>query len=163
LGIAHDFLEQAKHLASYQGLNATQADLRRAISTAYYALFHLLVEDGSQRWQGGSAAAESGIQRAFDHGPMYHTSTQFSTPFWRDWHGLQRAVPPALQRVAKAFVNLRDERQAADYDNHQQWAISDAEEVLNIAKSAFQDWDSVRTDPMAGNYLLAMLLGKRRQ
>lgn len=94
---------------------------------------------------------------------MKSVSLQFSAPLWKDWHGLQQRVPPALQRVAKAFTVLLDERHAADYDNHELWAINDAEEVLNIAKSAFRDWDSVRTDPMAGNYLLSMLLGKRRQ
>jgi hypothetical protein len=44
LGIAQDLLEQAEHLATYKGVAATQADLRRAVSTAYYALFHLRVK-----------------------------------------------------------------------------------------------------------------------
>lgn len=60
MGLAQDLLEQAKHLASYEGNNPTQASLRRAVSTSYYALFHLLLEDASQRWQ-GSAEARHGL------------------------------------------------------------------------------------------------------
>ena len=40
MGLAQDLLQQAEHLALYHGVNATQADFRRAVSTAYYALFH---------------------------------------------------------------------------------------------------------------------------
>jgi hypothetical protein len=46
VGLAHDLLQQANHLATYEGANPSQASLRRAVSTAYYALFHLLIEDG---------------------------------------------------------------------------------------------------------------------
>jgi hypothetical protein len=93
LGLAGDLLQQADHLATYQGVNATQADLRRAVSTAYYALFHLLVEDGGQRWQGGSAPAVTGLERGLDHGPMKNSSVQFKGAQWKDWHGSQQTVP----------------------------------------------------------------------
>jgi len=52
MGLAQDLLRQANHLATYEGANPSQASLRRAVSTAYYALFHLLIEDAAQRWQG---------------------------------------------------------------------------------------------------------------
>jgi len=44
MGLAQDLLQQADHLATYEGVNPTQAGLRRSVSTAYYALFHLLIE-----------------------------------------------------------------------------------------------------------------------
>ncbi|HEV2689122.1 MAG TPA: hypothetical protein VGV35_11220 [Bryobacteraceae bacterium] len=156
-------MQQAHHLATYQGVNATQADFRRAVSTAYYALFHLLVEDCAQRWQGSSHAGAAGINRAMDHGPMKSTSAQFKSARWQDWRGVTQSVPPALQRVAHAFIDLQEERHLADYDNYEQWSVTDVHAVLDIARIAFQDWASIRTDPMAGNYLLSMLLGKRRQ
>jgi len=64
----------------------------------------------------------------------------------------------AIQKIACAFVDLQEERQAADYDNHEQWTETDVKATLKTARAAFQHWDSIRTDPMAGNYLLAMLL-----
>ena len=71
-------------------------------------------------------------------------------------------MPLALRKVAGAFVDLQDERHTADYDNHEQWSVSEAQAMLEIAHSAFQEWQSICTDPMAGNYLVAMLLSKQR-
>jgi hypothetical protein len=68
----------------------------------------------------------------------------------------------ALQQVAGAFVDLQDERHTADYDNHEQWSPTDVQAILDTAHFAFQNWQSIRTDPMAGNYLLMMLLQKQR-
>ncbi len=86
----------------------------------------------------------------------------FETRLGEDWHGNQQAVPPALQQVASAFVDLQDERHTADYDNHEQWSPTDVQTILDSAHSAFQNWQSIRTHPMAGNYLLMMLLPKQR-
>jgi uncharacterized protein (UPF0332 family) len=161
VGLAQDLLQQANHLATWEGPNPSQASLRRAVSTAYYALFHLLIEQASLRWQ-GSSEAKTGMERGFVHGFMRNASVQFRNATWQDWHGSQQAVPPALRNVARAFVNLQDDRHTADYNNHLQWSLSDVELTLNKARSAFQSWESVSTDPMAGNYLLAMLLSKPR-
>src|SRR5580700_4531314 len=76
MGIAEDLLRQADHLATYEGPNPCQASLRRAVSTAYYALFHLLVEAAALRWN-GSPEAQTGMQRGFQHGAMSKISSQF--------------------------------------------------------------------------------------
>jgi uncharacterized protein (UPF0332 family) len=161
MGLAEDLLQQADHLATYEGLNPSQASLRRAVSTAYYALYHLLVEEAAQRWS-GSSEARTGMERGFQHGPMKTVSNQFRKQAWQDWHGNQQSIPLAIQKIADAFVYLQEERHTADYDNHEQWTGTDVQEVLNTTREAFQHWYSIRTDPMAGNYLLAMLLGKQR-
>jgi len=161
MGIAQDLLQQADYLASYEGANPTQASLRRAVSAAYYALFHLLTEEAALRWS-GSPEARTGMERAFQHGPMRNTSMQFQKKIWEDWHSNKRTIPLAIREIAGAFVDLQDERHAADYDNHEQWTATDVEGILKIAHLAFQHWASIRTDPMAGNYLLAMLLSKQR-
>ena len=69
---------------------------------------------------------------------------------------------PPLRELARAFVDLQEDRHTADYDNHEQWSPTEVQATLNTARSAFQRWQSIRTDPMAGNYLLAMLLNKQR-
>jgi hypothetical protein len=89
MGLAQDLLQQADHLAAYEGANPSQASLRRAVSTAYYALFHLLVEEAGQRWS-GSSEARTGMERAFQHGPMKNTSMQFRKKIWEDWHSNQK-------------------------------------------------------------------------
>ncbi len=161
MGLAHDLLEQANHLATYEGANPSQASLRRAVSTAYYALFQLLVEDAGGRWQ-GSVEARTGLERALQHGSMEKISRKFRNATWEDWHGNQQPVPLALRRVARAFVDLQDARHTADYDNHEQWSPTDVHTILDTARYAIENWQSIRTDPMAGNYLLMMLLYKQR-
>jgi hypothetical protein len=37
------------------------------------------------------------------------------------------------------------------------------DEILQTTRKAFESWSVIRTHPMAGNYLLSMLLGKPRQ
>jgi len=106
--------------------------------------------------------ARTGLERALQHGSMEKISRKFQNAAWEDRHGNQQPVPLARRQVASAFVDLQDERHTADYDNHEQWTPTDVQTILDTAQSAFQDWQSIRTDPMAGNYLLMMLLQKQR-
>ncbi len=161
MGLAQDLLKQAGHLAIYEGPNPSQAALRRSVSTAYYALFHLLVEDAAQRWQ-GSRAAVTGFERALNHGAMKNSCLQFRGSNWIDWHGTTQSVPPELQSVSQAFIDLQQERHNADYNNHETWSLTDVLTLLNTTESAFQNWLSIRTHPLASDYLLSMLLGKPR-
>ena len=60
----HDgLLEQAQHLLRREKRRPKQASLRRAISTAYYALFHLLVFDAARVFLG--SIKDQSLQRAF--------------------------------------------------------------------------------------------------
>ena len=93
---------------------------------------------------------------------MKQSSLQFNKSHWIDWHGTKQPVPAALRHVAQAFIDLQEDRHLADYDNYEQWTATEVQAILNTAGSAFRDWGSIREDPMAGNYLLSMLLGKRR-
>ena len=45
-----DLLEQAYDLAQKEPANPKQASLRRAVSTAYYSLFHLLIDEAVSKW-----------------------------------------------------------------------------------------------------------------
>src|SRR5262249_21209759 len=117
-------------------------------------------EDAAQRWQ-GSPEARTGLQRAFAHGPMKNTSIRFRGSTWQDWHDIQQPLPLALRNVASAFVDLQEEH-AANYDNNEHWSVMEVQAILDTARTAFQDWQSIRTDPMAGNYLLTMLINKHR-
>jgi len=65
---ADDLLEQAYHLAKRERKHPKQASLRRAVSTAYYALFHLLIDEAVGNW--GIVRQRSILARTFDHGKM---------------------------------------------------------------------------------------------
>ncbi len=87
---------------------------------------------------------------------------KFSAAAWRDWQGTTQPIPEEVRRVASAFAELQEERHTADYDNHERWSLSEAQLLLNTTTAAFEDWESIRTHPMAGNYLLAMLVQRQR-
>jgi hypothetical protein len=110
----------------------------------------------------GSPEAQTGMERGFQHGVMKSVSIQFQKQTWLDWQGIRQPIPAAIREIASTFADLQDERHAADYDNHEQWTVRDVQEILEITRSAFQHWSSISADPMAGNYLLAMLLSKQR-
>src|SRR5579863_4007092 len=65
---ADDLLEQARHLANREPKRPRQASLRRAVSAAYYALFHLLTTETAKNWKRASDRAR--IARIFDHAQM---------------------------------------------------------------------------------------------
>jgi uncharacterized protein (UPF0332 family) len=46
-----DLLRQALQLIHQEPRNPKQASLRRAVSTAYYALFHLLISEAVANWK----------------------------------------------------------------------------------------------------------------
>lgn len=52
----------------------SQATLRRAVSTAYYAVFHLLIAEATANWS--QAGLRTTLGRAFDHGVMRAASNR---------------------------------------------------------------------------------------
>jgi hypothetical protein len=128
MGLADDLLDIADRLAAPAPTDPEQASLRRAVSTAYYALFHLLVGEVGQLWQGGSADSRQRVERALEHTVMKEVSNAFSQTRWTDWSGQPVAVPPDLHDVARAFVSLQHERHEADYNSGDVGAIGGAVE-----------------------------------
>ena len=71
MAYADELLELAQDIANLHPDHPHQASLRRAVSTAYYALFHLLISEATANWQRPELRAVLG--RVFDHGPMKQT------------------------------------------------------------------------------------------
>src|SRR6185503_1425183 len=53
MSLADDLRRQAYHLATREPRRPKQASLRRAVSAAYYAIFHLLVDEATLMMFGG--------------------------------------------------------------------------------------------------------------
>jgi len=64
MSLAEDLLEQADHLARREKKRPKQASLRRAVSAAYYALFHLLISETVSNWRRADQRAD--LARAFE-------------------------------------------------------------------------------------------------
>ena len=109
--------------------SAGDCDVRRAVSTAYYALFHrlcLLFSDIVLR------PDETAYLRAFaqayryvDHGLARSKCEQVAT----GKHGF----PPGIVEFAGAFIDLQQKRIEADYNPLAQF---DATAVLNLIENA---------------------------
>ena len=76
MAFAHDLLEQARHLASPEPMRPRQASLRRTISTAYYALFHLLTTAAVMNWRTPRHRAQ--LARAFEHRRMNEACSKWT-------------------------------------------------------------------------------------
>src|ERR1035438_1409837 len=99
-----DLLRLAESLVGRDG--ATQAELRRGVSTAYYALFHLLVSETTLNWSRDSSRNTLG--RMFDHGMMKRVSSRISDSKRMPFEGEDQAAVGALRFAAEAFVLLQD-------------------------------------------------------
>src|SRR5687767_8198537 len=89
----------------------SQADLRRAVSTAYYSVFHLLVQDAMTRLIADSALRTE-CARLMKHDRMKIVCQQYS----KGTTGKGHPVPATLQQIASEFVTLQEARHLADYD-----------------------------------------------
>lgn len=130
----------------------SQAGLRRAVSTAYYALFHRLIDDAVANWT--IERQRSDLARAFEHGRMKAVCKNLVDK-------KPRTDPEALIAVANNFIKLRDHRERADYVNSVVWTPAQVDEVLLLASEAFVEWDLVHTKPEAEDFLLHMLVKPR--
>lgn len=116
-----DLLRQARHLANREPRRPRQASLRRAVSTAYYALFHLLTHEAVQLLLVGRGREplRFSLARAFSHASMKTVAAGFArndvSP--KIVGGLNgQPIQPELANVAGAFVDLQQARHEADYD-----------------------------------------------
>jgi hypothetical protein len=157
-----DLIEQAQHLAKREPNRPRQASLRRAVSTAYYALFHMLINEVALKFVPNSPVwLRDQAQRAFTHGEMRNACEQFSKSPKTYSHLLVPPLEAELQSIAAAFVELQQRRHAADYDLSQTFDRSTVLRAIELAKGAMSDWNKVRNTPNSNVFLAALLLHSR--
>ncbi|MBV8708455.1 MAG: hypothetical protein JO182_06125 [Acidobacteriaceae bacterium] len=152
----------ADHLSRRERRKPKQASLRRAISTAYYALFHLLIEEATKRWS-GHKDSRIGLARAFEHTNMDKASKAFQKSNWQGFDDNNVAIPSDLQKVALAFTILQAERHRADYSYAARFTRAGVRGRVKQAQRAFEHWAAVKNNPAADYYLVALLTGNRRR
>ena len=148
-----------------------EVTLRRSVSTAYYALFHLLTYETSARLVAGTGEPavtprrRREVARAFSHAQVRMLCLAFS-----GWPGpsptgpVQRtlamvgtvAVPEDLGIVAWSFVELHGRREWADYDFTTAMPLGAATTYQQLAVEAFARWVVASATPEA-RLLLGLL------
>ena len=107
--ISDDLLDIARRLANG---NPTQTDLRRAVSSVYYAVFHAVCQSNADTLVGDNPHSRDELAwrqayRALEHGyarqrcQSMQRDSRFST---------------AICALAERFVSLQSRRHRADYD-----------------------------------------------
>ncbi len=162
---ASDLLSQAKHLAKNEPRRPKQASLRRAVSAAYYSLYHYLVSEAGLFMVKGASA--SGIrpvfQRAFVHAHMKRAAKSFAggnvSDTWKE-PMRNRPVPPELRQVASAFVNLQEARHEADYDLSRRFSRTEALDLIEVSEKATEAWRKIRNTSESQVFLTALLVNE---
>jgi hypothetical protein len=161
-----DLLKLAQDLANLHPESPHQASLRRAVSTAYYAIFHLLISEATANWARPELRATLG--RCFDHGPMKTASetkvSQINTTFDDNApEGAEKTVAIHLRTVANAFIQAQQRRNDADYNMAKEWAPVEVDKQIASVNEAFKSWNTIRDEAVAQAYLVSLLGAKERR
>ena len=182
MSLHEELLEQARDLAALDPRRPKQGNLRRAVSSAYYAVFHLLVHEASTSLVGAALAGASaeinhGVRRWFDHGTMKKAAQWFQgrdappalNGMFRPGPGggpqrfVATLISAELRAVVDAFIDLQEQRHIADYDlSAQRFTRQGTLVHVQRAEQAFADWTTARgADPFVELFLLLLLTGDR--
>lgn len=167
--IGRDLVAQARMLARCEPRRPKQATLRRAVSTAYYSLFHFLIEESTALLFGGGqgdVAFRQLAARAFIHGKMKSACTEFVKPNPQHVHPLLQPFWATLgiannqhaRLVAQTFIDLQDERHSADYDLSVSFSRQDALHAVTRAETAVHAWRQLKAASPDVCRLFAMVL-----
>ena len=125
---------------------ASQTELRRAVSCAYYAMFHALAASNANVLVGASPDGQMSwawrqAYRAADHRPTRSKLSRAS---------LGSRFPTAIRHFGEIFATTQQARHSADYDPHSEFQVTAVRELIdNVAAciNAFnQTPDAVRRD-----------------
>lgn len=177
---ANDLLVHAARLLASPGLTAPPAeevDRRRAISAAYYGVFHTLTQsaklllDGHPGglpeeiavWNERTGLLAGQVSRAFNHGTMKKVCAMYvrgrTQPFPAPYSKLIARPPlPALTSVAQSFMTLQEARHEADYNLRHEVTELEAVRLVRLAISAAEDWSKLRGSVDAATFLTVLLL-----
>ncbi len=160
MALHDDLLSLARCLVDGNLASPVEANLRRGVSTAYYALFHLLIHAATTQ-VAALAALRPRMARAFEHKVMKSVCQEYQkllpNAAGQLFTATGQRVPPPLRDVAVAFVILQEARHEADYNTAITIAQGDADTDLMRAEAAFIDWQAVQVDPATATFLAELL------
>ena len=163
MDLVDDLFTHAVRLATDGADQGTeQIDFRRAVSAAYYAVFHLLTMTAAESWAVGRERHR--FARLFEHGKLRSAFLAIPAKL-KDRLGSNalpddRKTADTLAAVAKEFVALQQDRNSADYDNSRVWSYTEVEDVITRAHNLYLEWNTVCRTRLAESLFLDMLGGK---
>lgn len=134
----------------------TQLTLRRAVSAAYYAVFHLLIAEATSYW--GNASLRAALGRAYDHGTMKTASNRILDASKFPFAGEDATAVKNLRFIAQAFNQLQEDRHFADYNLTKDVDPPEALAQVKSAQEILSTWPSIRGRQIAQAYLVSLLV-----
>ena len=131
-----------------------EAELRRAVSTAYYALFHTLARSGADLLVGQPNRNQLAWQQAYR--ALDHEETRKRCSSTERMAGF----PSAIQDFADAFVAFQQLRHLADYDPLAKFSRSMVLQWMDEVDNAISGFNSVERSHRKA--FAAYVLFKRR-
>ena len=118
-----------------------QEELRRAVSTAYYALFHTLANNCADLIIGQRSAAQtnrawSQTYRALEHGEVRR---KYSNNPGRNI--LKTEFPEEIRKFTEHFVAMQVERHKADYDPLEAFTRSGVQQQILESRTAISGFE----------------------
>lgn len=151
-----DLIETARGLTAISRRRPTQANLRRAVSTTYYAVFHCLARTAADLFVGQSRhdrPAWHQVYRALEHGNAKNRCRKKS---------MIQNFPKEIQDLADTFVTLQDIRHRADYAlDGGRYYKSNVIAQIDAAESVIGEFE--QTDRLHRLDFVAHVLFKRRE
>ncbi|WP_246763612.1 hypothetical protein [Rhizobium sp. 007] len=132
-----------------------RADLKRGVSTAYYALFHTLAHECSDLLVGAGDTrndpAWAQVYRSLEHGIAKNSCKAAAT----------KAFPNGILSFADTFSTMQEERHRADYDPLARYVGPDVLVLIDNREQALRDLNSApRSDRKA--FAVWVLFQKKR-
>lgn len=149
--IYDDLLELADHLARRESRRPKQISLRRATSTAYYAVFHALAYLCAKELVGWTKDWKfvTPIYRALDHSTAKKLFDRSRETYGED-----------VAQIGRAFILLQQERNNADYHPEFSSTRQETLELIRLARDAVQATLALNAEKQL---LLAVhLIGRQR-
>ena len=131
-----DLLHTSRVLLSASRSKPTTACCRRAVSGAYYALFHCLARECADLLIGGGNADRS--QEAWRQ--VYRSLEHVACKERCKHKEMIRRFPKGIEDFANAFVTLQDKRHSADYDPFARFVKSSVLADIELVEQALIDF-----------------------
>ena len=149
---SRDLIATARGLTAISRRRPSQASLRRAVSTAYYAMFHCLAGAAADLLIGRRRSpAWHQVYRALEHGKTRNAC--------RHQQAMQ-GFPPEIRDFANTFTVLQDARHQADYALEGRYDKLDVLEAIDRAENAIVQFEQADIQHRRG--FAAHVLFRRR-
>ena|SRR6266481_8262627 len=138
----HLFEQAEKLIVPSQAGAPRQVDLRRAISSAYYGIFHATLIAAADHFVGATRRSTTEyalVYRNINHGLLKKLCLQVIKPTLPANfapYGPRNAFGLDIRAFAAALVELQEKRHSADYDPLVRMTSSDALLAVRLARSA---------------------------